>query len=505
MKLASETALGIDISESRISLALLKKGRKGIRLLRAASCAIPEGAIKSGNIEDPALLSRALKTLKNRKRIGAGSCAVSLLARPTLVQIMEISGEVPANIGQSVRNELRQCVALSGKKILSDFCGMGSAANAGSVRVLVTAAEDQKVVEIVTACNKARLRVEAIEPSLLAYVRAFHDKKIADKFDSNVLLAVLRSGELTICVFSKRSLDFVRAKPIEKEEIQPDTVCNKLAEEINSVIQYYEVEADDQKQWEVIVVADEAGQLPDNAEELLRATVTDCNLQVKTPKNALQDTPVSTGKSTMTHVSIVAVGLAMRLLAKKDASPRMNLLPAEAAEVTSLKKQALVTANIAAVLLLSMVLAVLGLRRLIDEASERVAQKQSTTSLQDARAMIREIGAADKQIRQLSGECGDLNKILGSRHDVDWPGLLEDIKHGTPKLLRITTLISRDGSDMSLQGLARSYEAVHQFVRMLKKSEHIESASVVETGKSDKGGQLIRYVINCSLMKEEGT
>ena len=42
------TALGIDISEGRISLALLKKGANGVKLVKSAGEPVPDGAIKGG-------------------------------------------------------------------------------------------------------------------------------------------------------------------------------------------------------------------------------------------------------------------------------------------------------------------------------------------------------------------------------------------------------------------------------------------------------------------------
>ncbi|UCG60181.1 MAG: pilus assembly protein PilM [Phycisphaerales bacterium] len=506
MRLGSKTALGIDISERRISLALLEKSTKGISLLRSASGPVPEGAIEDGSIKDPAILSKALRELKTRNRIRADASAVSLFARPAVVRIMEMSGPVPANLGQYVQRQLRQCVVLSGKRTVSDFCGIGSAGQADG-RILVAAAEDQQVAAIVKGINKARLHIEAIEPPLLAYARAVGAKRIAGKFDCNILLAILRDGELTICVFKKVSLDFVRTKPIDKEDAQPGGICHHLAEEINAVIRFYAVDiADDSGKWEVTVVADDAGQLPDDAEEALKASVEGDNVQFRTAETAVGDTPFGdTASRGGAQGSVAAIGLAMKLLAENDESLGMNLLPPEAADVKSLKKHALIAGNIAAVLVLLMILTVYGLEHVIAKANAKVAQKRSANLLNDTGAMIREVGSIDEQIVRLSDECVRLNEILDSRHGVDWQGLLDDIKRGTPRTLRVTSLRSRKGSEMSLQGVATSYEAVHLFVRMLDKSRHVESASLVETGKGDTARGLVRYVISCFLVPKERT
>ena len=52
MKLRAKTALGIDLSDGRINLALLEKNKDGVKLLKTATGTIPEGAIENGNIED---------------------------------------------------------------------------------------------------------------------------------------------------------------------------------------------------------------------------------------------------------------------------------------------------------------------------------------------------------------------------------------------------------------------------------------------------------------------
>jgi Tfp pilus assembly PilM family ATPase/Tfp pilus assembly protein PilN len=497
--LRTKTALGIDISETLINLALLKKGKNGVQLLKTASSSVPDGVIKNGNIEDYATLSKAIRELKTRNKIRASRAAVSLLARPVLVQIMDIPKQVPTNIRQFIYNELKRCIVLSGKKIASDFYGIGSRERTGNSRLFVVATDWQKVTEIAKACNQAGLNVEAIEPPLLAYARAFYDKKIAGKFDCNVLMAILQGNALTICVFRKQTVDFVRTKDISKETTEPDKLCQWLADQINAIIQFYDVEVPDSPgNWEISVIANESVQLPDDAEKSLKAKVAGGNLQVRTPENAYLDTPVwQSGGSD--RPSPVAIGLAMKLLGTEQSNLRINLLPPELARVTATKKDALITANIAAAILLLMVLAAGGLALMAKKVNENIAYKKQTQSLQDIRTLLREQELIDRQIKQLSDRADLLNVISSSHDDVDWPHLLNDIRLGTPKTVRITSLFAKGSSRMALEGLSLSYEDVHLFVDMLNKSEHIDSASLSEAEKDNRTGGLVRYAIECSL------
>ena len=241
MKLDTKTALGIDITDDRMYMAVLKKDRKGVKLLKAVSGPVPEGAIKNGGIEDPAILAKGIKELKSRGKIWIRlrQAAVSLVTRPMLVQIMDTPAHVPTNVGQFVHDEMKRCIPLSGKDIALDFCGTSSAAQRGGSRLFVAATDGEKVAALVKACDSAGVNLEAIEPPLLAYARAFYPKRIAGKFDSNVLLAILRGRTLTLCVFKKEALDFVRTRYITEEKAEPKELCQWLTEEINAIIRFY--------------------------------------------------------------------------------------------------------------------------------------------------------------------------------------------------------------------------------------------------------------------------
>jgi len=507
MKLDTKTSLGIDVSNGRINLALLRKNSGGVELVKTATGPIPEGAIKNGNIEDPAILARGIKELRTRSkiRIRLRQAAVSLVARPMLMQIMDMPRQAPTGVGQFVYNEVKHCVALSGKKIALDYCGIGAAKQPSSNRVFVVAADSKKVARIVKACTLARVNLEAIEPPLIAYVRALYAKKIAGRFDRTVLIAELSSSVLTLCVFRKQTVDFIRTRDINEQTAEPSELCQWVASEINTIIQFYNIEVPDSPgKWEIYVVADGAMQLSKDAEELLKAKVACESLQVKTSEDAYQDTPIKLSKSaTGTGTSLVAIGLAMKLLDASGSSLRLNLLPPEAAEVKSFKKHAIITGNIIAAVLLVMVLAIGALMLKVEKVNVNIARKKKQESLQDISALLKEEQSLDRRIKQLSEGPGRLNEILSSRHDGDWLGLLNDIKIRIPKTVRVTNLFSKDGSRMLLEGLALSYESVHLFVNTLDKSEQLDSASLIETEKDEEEDGLVRYAISCSLIPKE--
>jgi Tfp pilus assembly protein PilN len=507
MKLNNSTALGIDISDDRINIALLRKNKSGVELVKTASGPVIDGAIKNGNIEDVALLAKSIRELRkhSRMRLRLRQAAVSLVAKPVLLQIMEMPAHVPTSVGQFVHNEVKHCVVLSGKRIAMDFCGIGSGGKPGSDRLFVVASDNHNVAQIVKACNLARVNVEVIEPSVISYARAFYAKKIAGKFDCNILLATVQGGTLTLCVFRRQTLDFIRSRDIDQDKSEPAGLCGWLVDEINAVVQFYDsVESSESSgRWEIIVIADSV-QLPDDVLESQRSRLTVSNLQIKRPEDAYQDTPIVRDNVEVEEgASAVAVGLAMKLLLPNETNLRINMLPPEAADVKSLKRHALITANILAAILFIMIIAIAGLGLQAKSLKAEIERKKSEPLLSDLKALVKEEKIIDSRIKQLSGEPGRLNEILDSREDVDWPALLNDIRKGTPKTVCITSMFNKGNTTLNVEGVGLSYEAIRWFVNMLGESKHIATASLTETEKDDEKGGLIRYSISCLWTSEE--
>jgi Tfp pilus assembly protein PilN len=513
--LRTQTVLGLDISDRQVSLVLLKGDKNGVEMLTCASAPVPEGAMKDGRIKDATVLAKTIKDLKNKSRIRTTRAAVSLFTESVITQIMEIPKQVPGNIGQFVQDQVKHIAVLPANNISSDFCGVAGAGSAG--RLFVVAADDRKVDDIVNMCNQADLAVEAIEPPLLAYARALYATKIAGKFDCNVLMAIFQGNNLALCVFRKQSLDFVRTKSIGKEKTQPDELCQWLVEQINTVIQFYDVEVPDSSgKWEITVVADGV-QLPQNAEGTLKAKVANADLQIMTNEDICQAVVVNQSRGqakgeVSSHggladyrrtdrPSSVALGLAMRLLGTDTHNLGVNLLPPRVARLRTAQKGTLITANILAAVLLIMILAVVVPEWKIKKLNESISSKK-VNLFQNAHALFEKQVSVNKQIDAVSKQVDQINAILDSHNNTDWPGLLNDIKKAIPKTACITNLSSGANSRVSLKGLAKSNETVYWFMDGLNKSERINSASITGTKRDSQG--FISYEISCALAPEKG-
>jgi Tfp pilus assembly protein PilN len=510
MKFSTKKTLGIDISESRISLALLKKSGKDIKLLKAVSEPMPDGAVENGNIKDAAILSRTLKRLKKSITVSTVPTAVSLFAEPTILQMINIPKQIPDNIGKFVNEQVKHFAALLGRKINSDFCGVSgiSPDGTGANSVLAVAADKKRIANLVEMFRQAGISADAIEPAVPAYIRALHKEKIEGKFESNVVIALVRDDKLTLCVFRKQSLDFIRTRDIG-ELAGTEEICHWLAGQINTVIQSYEVKAlQSSGQWETTIVAD-CAKLRADSEEALKAKIPSSDVQLLTSENAFTLSSISRTRTSTTSVranepSLAATGLAMKLLDTNAFNLGVNLLPEETVRIRATRKMALVTANIIAALLLTAMLAVAVSIWKVRQINKNVDQKK-TCLLQETRALFEESKVLDEQIKNINNKLKGISKISNSQKEIYWPDLLKYVAKTRPKTICITSITSGKGSQVTLKGLAVSNEDVYLFTEKLKKSELIDSASIYETNKNDKDNRFINYEIRCLPAPTKGT
>jgi Tfp pilus assembly protein PilN len=500
--MAPRTALGVDISADRISLALLRRNGSGLTILKAASAAVPAGAIKNGSVEDPERLAKAIKELKSRNRIRTRRAAVSSSAGSAITRILEAPRGAPSNIRQFVLNELKSYIALSGKEIAFDFCGIKSGQGSGD-RLLAVGADSEELALLTRTCHRAHLDVEAIEPPILGYVRALFGERIEGRFDCDVLIAILHDSALTLCVFRKQALDFVRVEHISAEKAEPDKLCRWLAGEINAIIQFCDIEvAGSSGKWQITVVADDV-QLPEDAETSLSSTIVSAGLEVRTGENACQDTFVDQDNC-KGQPSALAIGLAMGLLDTRQIGLRINLVPPESAKVRAVKKQLVLTTAVIVVAVPLLMMAVgAGFTRLADKTKRSAVDRKQTELFEDNYTIFTELEFLNQQINLISNRPDELNKILSSRPALDWAKILNDVGENTPESVRITALSAGGNAQIVLKGVALSYESARLFEKKLNDSDCFDSASLAETRKAEETGALVLYEIDCSLKMEK--
>jgi Tfp pilus assembly protein PilN len=504
MKFAEQTVAGIDISHDRISIALLKRGENGPKLVKSAAVPVPAGAIKDGNIADAALLTKTIRDMKFRNRIWTNRAAVSLFAKPVVTQIIEMPKQMPSNLGQFIRGEMKHCAAMPSGDIVLDYCSVGSNKRAADKKVLAVSAETKKITELVGVLGRAGFSTEQVEPSMVSYLRAIGDKKIIGRPGCNVFVAILRENILTLCVLRNGVVDFIRTKEAGSKSADGD-LCGWLADELAEIQKFYSVEVmDNTGKWEITVFAD-SDKLPQNAEAILKSKVQAGLLRVRTPKDAYLDTIVG-GQAWVEkrQPSPVAVGLAMNLLAEQRDEVRLNLMPPQIIQLKEAKRDALIAVNAVAALLLLMILVVDVPSYLVERLSRATAAKAAYVSAQDTDQILNNNQQLDVRLQALSNRLDNIARISAAHNDVNWVQLFDNIRKAAPASVKITSVSSPDGLRMQIEGLARSNDAVNSFVGSLEKSPDITSVTLLETNKQEGEKGFINYQISCKLGIKKG-
>jgi Tfp pilus assembly PilM family ATPase/Tfp pilus assembly protein PilN len=483
----SGTALGINISDGRITLALLRKSKDGVKLLKAAGCAVPDGAIKNANIRDAKALAEAIKKLKVKNRIQSHRTAFCLVANPTLMQILDLPKDARSNARQFVHNQVKHYALRPIKKAAVDFCGITSSAKSPDRRVLVVAADLQKITTPSATLNKEGLNIDAAEPAWMAYIRACYAKKIAGTSDTNRLFAIICDGMLTLSLFRNRRLDFVKTERIEPETLQSKEHSQWLAEKINAVVKLYEHEASDkQNKWHVTVVADISGRSVPETTESLKARLSPVELEIRTLEHA--------------HLTM-AVGLAMKLLNVPGPGLNINLLDPKLIVAKAAEKQTVIITNIAAVIIFMLIVSVGFLIDKGNKVNAHIKQNRQTHLRRNTPELMKEKALLQEHINDLSEKLDVTENALNSCLPMKWGRILSDIRQATPETVRLTGLNCIDNSSILLDGQALSYNAIYLFVDALRACKNIESASLIGTEKHNGSEHLLKYSIRCSLIR----
>ena len=497
---SSNISLGIDISESRISVALISKVGTKFKLIKAAECPILPGSIVEGNIEDCAALAKTLKDLLHKNRIKTKRADVSLVAKPILIQILDLPENVPDNIGKHVNTEIRHSPVFAGKDPYYDYCGLPSIGTDSREQVFVAATDNEKVSMLMKTLALAGIEAHSISLSTLAASRAIYEKQIADKFEKNVLVVTYHGSSLTISVYKKGEIDFVRTVDVEAITSSDDEFIMQFVSEINTVIQYYEVEVneDEEVDWEIVIVHDnisvEVEKFKKVCDDKLAGAVQLCS-----SNTIYADTPMEVNNS-IDAASITAIGHALKSFDINQSQVRVNLLPPETEDVRNTKKYAVITANIAIVVLLGMFVSGALIRKSLGKTQYAIEQRKINDPIGNIEALLIRQRRITEQITFFSGKKKGMRKVFDDYSGIKWHDLLHDIRTRTPVALYLTRLSCSENMSIILEGNAISFKSIHVFAELLTQSDYFKAASVAETNKSNTEG-LVAFAIRIELVE----
>ena len=227
-----------------------------------------------------------------------------------------------------------------------------------------------------------------------------------------------------------------------------------MAQEINAVIGFYSFQASEpDKPWALVIADDDHVEVSNEAQASLKANVKTDTVEIVTQSNQFERLAVASRMRSGT--SVTAMGLAMKLLATEESGAGMNLLPQGSDRTRVVVRHVLLAANIAALLMVAMVLVIGGLGWMIERINSNIAAmkiKEVRSGVNKLPVTVAELNILKERITATSAELDCVTQIGASQFDVDWVQLLRDIRRAVPQVVRITELSIDGMSEMTVEG-----------------------------------------------------
>ncbi|MBW8015214.1 MAG: hypothetical protein FVQ82_03435 [Planctomycetes bacterium] len=490
-----KVSLGVDISGDCISYAVAAQEKSGVKIISAGKTQTPAGAIKDGNITDPAAIAKALRGLIGSKKYRGLKTTVSLTVSPSLAQIIELPDEMPDNVTNFVHSEIRHSAFLTGKDIQMDYCGLGLSAALPS-KVFVSAVEKNKINPLLKTLKLAGIEPKTIEMPIAAWMRSVYEKHIKPRFKSNVMLVVVRDNVLNLCVFRKTAFDFVRR--VDVTGLSAESCLSRCETEMKAIAQYYEIEfgGADEIAWDCVM------ELPSLEEhdkiQTSFSEVVGMNVHVCSCDSILSDTPVESKVEDMS-VSLTAIGLALNPLKVLCPNVKTNLVPDEIKESQAAKRELLVFANAVAGILLAIFIFAGFAASQFDRTQEAVEERKEKIPLKRIESLVSRQKEIKEEIAILLEKKQLVDKVLEKSISVDWSVVLDEIRRNVPASLYITKVETKGDFDLVIKGKALKPAAVNLFCSHLDRSEIFASSNVKEIERKNSEEGIVFYTIKCTV------
>ena len=487
-------SLGVDISGDCISYAVVTQEKSSVKIIAAGKTKTPAGAIKDGNIKDPAAVARVLKTLIGRKKYRSCKSTVSLTVNPSLAQIIDMPEEMPGNVANFVHSEIKHSAFLTGKDIQMDHCGLGLSA-AMPARVFVSAIEKNKIKPLLKTLSLAGINPETIELPIVALMRSIYAKHIKPRFKGNVMLVAVRDNILNLCVFRNTAFDFVRR--IDVTGLSAGSRLKRCETEIKAVAQYYDIEfgSGDEITWDCVMELPSADQDRHSIQAGFSEAV-GMNVHVCSPDSVLSDTPAES-KVEGNSVTLTALGLALNPLKVPCPNVKTNLIPDEIKESQAAKHELLVLANAVAGILLAIFIFAGFAASQFAKTQEIVRERKAKTPINRIESLVSRQNEIEKELSVLSEKKQLVDKVLENSVFVDWSAVLEEIRRNVPASLYITKMDTNGDFGLSIKGKALTPDAVNLFSGYLDKSQVFASSNVKQIIKTNSKDGVIQYTVKC--------
>lgn len=169
-----DKVIGVDIGTNAVRAAQVSLSGGSPRLLRFGQVALPPGAVREGEVADPALVAEALRRLWKEAGFSGRRCRVGMASARVIVRTVELPVLSDADTTSALGLQLPEFVPFAPESTVFDFQPLDTVETDEGPRrrLLLAAAHQEAVGPLVEAIGKAGLKLAAVDVLPAALARA---------------------------------------------------------------------------------------------------------------------------------------------------------------------------------------------------------------------------------------------------------------------------------------------------------------------------------------------
>jgi Tfp pilus assembly protein PilN len=495
-----DLSLGIDISDKHVSVVLLSRYRDKISVVKAASQSLAASTSGGDDMRTAQRVGRAIRQLLSRSGIRGKKAWVSFGSPKLLLQMVDLPEQIPSNLGQYLRRQIRNSTFLNSKNPCLDFAAIEKSESRDCAQCLVAAIDPQPIETLVKSLSIASVNPQVIDISILSLYRALYKKQLTHGFKFHTLLFYLHGQDVYLAVIRKSNLDYIRHLDRISEN-QQVAFEQWSAEQIRAVVQYYETEFIAQGQeelpWQFILASEgHSGDM-----EKLRVEIEKSfgpNLVYVSDKTAANWLPIENNPG-IDALPLAAAGAALRKWFGSGLKTEMDLLPEQTRKIRFVIDYCINTAKIAAAVILLILFFAYGLNARASNIRGKLDKNSQVGPQKTLQAVMDEKNALMEQLDTMAKQKDQVETIIKGYPIECISGLLDQIRRRTPDGVRMTQLKSSTRGIVQIDGYCTAMEDIRRYAGLLETADYIASAQIRQSATHPKNPKLRLFTIICTL------
>ena len=172
---AGRSAIGLDIGTSGVRAAELSFGKAQVTLEKFGQVALPEGAVRDGEVVDPNAVGEAIKQLWTHTKFSGKKVVIGVANQKVIVRQVDLPWLPDSELRSALGYQVQDFVPMPVEHAVLDFFTLEEFTNDSGGRMrrgMLVAASREMVMNAVHAVQKAGLTATSVDLSSFAVLRS---------------------------------------------------------------------------------------------------------------------------------------------------------------------------------------------------------------------------------------------------------------------------------------------------------------------------------------------